>query len=194
MEKIMSEINTQNLIFAAIVIALTVLRHTFELTLNKKNLPRKEHGKGRLTLFVFFISYIATSVSVIISINYTTNIYLYYFIPGTLLYIAANAGRFIALRQIGGSYSQLSAPLEVSRLVSDGAYGIIRHPLYGLYILEFIAFLLLRFNIISLICLIAVIAAVMIRVKTENYELEKKYGEEYLEFKKKVRNLIPGVF
>ncbi|MFX1394427.1 MAG: methyltransferase family protein [Promethearchaeota archaeon] len=77
------------------------------------------------------------------------------------------------------------------KLVKTGIYAYIRHPMYIGTPLIFIAFILLSMSLISIIPLAICIILFNIVMKFEEKGLEKIFGQEYSEYKKKVHRWIP---
>ena len=79
-------------------------------------------------------------------------------------------------------------------LITEGILERVRHPLYLGILLIYVAFLCLS---ISLICVGLFIVVLIIYNKMANYEenvLEKLFGNDYLDYKKKVPKWIPKIF
>ena len=79
-------------------------------------------------------------------------------------------------------------------LITRGILNRVRNPMYSGIILIYIAFILLSISIISIILFIFIL---LIYNKMVNYEeniLEELFGNEYLEYKKKVPKWIPRIF
>ncbi|HEY0088601.1 MAG TPA: isoprenylcysteine carboxylmethyltransferase family protein, partial [Candidatus Lokiarchaeia archaeon] len=77
------------------------------------------------------------------------------------------------------------------KLIKTGIYAYFRHPMYISMPLIFIAFILLTFSIISIIPLIIYILLLRSVMNFEEKELEKIFGQEYLNYKEKVLRWIP---
>ena len=79
-------------------------------------------------------------------------------------------------------------------LLTKGILNRVRNPMYSGIILIYIAFILFSISIISIIVFIIIL---FIYNKMVNYEeniLEELFGNEYLEYKKKVPKWIPRIF
>lgn len=82
---------------------------------------------------------------------------------------------------------------EIS-LIKNGIFARVRHPLYLSMLLGFLAFALVS---MSLICIILWILIFILYNKMASYEekdLEKIFGDEYLEYKKRVPKWFPKLF
>ncbi|MFX0083718.1 MAG: methyltransferase family protein [Candidatus Hodarchaeota archaeon] len=79
-------------------------------------------------------------------------------------------------------------------LIVNGILNRVRNPLYLGILLIYVSLIFLS---ISLICVVLFVIVVLIYNKMVNYEekvLEAIFGDDYLEYKKKVRKWIPRLF
>ncbi|MEN2998023.1 MAG: isoprenylcysteine carboxylmethyltransferase family protein, partial [Brevinematia bacterium] len=80
------------------------------------------------------------------------------------------------------------------RLVKEGPYAYIRHPIYMGYILLFIsAFLITGWWLFSLLGELIMLSLVIWRLPIEEKMLEERFGSEYVEYKSKVKMFIPFI-
>jgi protein-S-isoprenylcysteine O-methyltransferase Ste14 len=116
-------------------------------------------------------------------------------IVGLVIYVTGYllmAGALITLRrnyQLGGS-----APRFDDKMVMDGPYGLVRHPMYtaALSISLGLAFLLQSWTFFCVFCIYLVLISLLI--PREENELRKAYGEQYGAYQQKTRKLVPFVF
>jgi len=80
---------------------------------------------------------------------------------------------------------------ETSTLVTTGIFAHVRNPMYLGIFLIFLAFILVTFSIISVIPWILIIILFNQMTNYEEKDLEKIFGEEYLEYKSRVPKWIP---
>ena len=84
---------------------------------------------------------------------------------------------------------------EDHRLKQDGLYKYLRHPSYFASLLSFIGYGISLNNWVSLILVVvAVLIVFKMRINIEEKALIEQFGAEYLEYKKKVKGLIPFVW
>ncbi len=79
-------------------------------------------------------------------------------------------------------------------LITSGILGRVRNPLYLGILLIYVAVLLLSISIISIVLFIIIFLIYNWMVNFEEKKLEKIFGNEYLEYKKKVPKWIPKLF
>jgi len=118
-------------------------------------------------------------------------------IPAALLfgvgtYLYSHAGAHFSLAQLGG-LPEIRANHQDDRLVTTGIRARVRHPVYLGHLCEMLAWsagtglvvcwLLTGFAMIT--------GAVMIRM--EDRELERRFGEEYLTYRRRVSAILPKI-
>ena len=87
--------------------------------------------------------------------------------------------------------SDLARP---SKLVTSGPYSIIRHPQYVAGIIFIIGWFLIWGGLYSFYILPVLIICILFQALIEEkYILEKEFGDEYREYKKKVRMFFPKI-
>ena len=96
---------------------------------------------------------------------------------------------------VAGKYLRLSTSgiLKEHKLIKEGPYAIIRHPLYVSYI-----FILAGISLILLTCWLLIPTLFMIigiypTAKAEEETLIEQFGEEYLEYKENVGIFFPKI-
>lgn len=77
------------------------------------------------------------------------------------------------------------------RLVRDGPYRYVRHPVYVVLFLSAIGACLISSNLIVFALTIAVIVVVLVRIKKEEAGLAERFGDEYHEYRQKTGALLP---
>lgn len=111
-----------------------------------------------------------------------------------VLMVASYLGRITAMRQLGSAYSQnLNAP-DSAELVSTGVFSVVRHPIYGFFILETWALWLVRPNPVSTAALGVIVVIVVYRLRREEAALEARYRQRYADYRRRTKALVPFVF
>lgn len=77
------------------------------------------------------------------------------------------------------------------KVIRTGIYAYVRNPMYLMIPLAFIGLTFLTFSLISIIPIVLTFFSYNIFVNYEEKELEKKFGQDYLDYKKKVRRWLP---
>lgn len=114
---------------------------------------------------------------------------------GFILFFISCLIRWRGFAAIGKYFNPRIAVYEDHELISGGAYGAIRHPLYlGVFIsLIAIAMILSSWGAL-LITLLATLPALVYRINLEEAFMVKHFGDQYREYMKRTRKLIPGLW
>jgi len=92
----------------------------------------------------------------------------------------------------GSAVIQLLMGFSNGRLVTTGAYGVVRNPIYSsvtFFILPAVALMTLTW--VYLIVSVFLYVGVMIFIGTEERQLAKSFGREYQDYLTKVDRLVP---
>jgi len=102
---------------------------------------------------------------------------------------------FSARAALGQAYSPRGATQEQSRLVRVGPYRLVRHPLYLAALLWCAGWpLLIKSLVGALTALVFVLPAIWVRIRAEEQELIRVFGEAYREYQDKTWRLIPWIY
>lgn len=111
------------------------------------------------------------------------------------LLLAALAIRLTAAAHLGASFSRNVGVSDGARLVTGGIYSVVRHPGYLAELLAF-AGIAVAFNhpLTSSAAFLMPLAAFMYRIGIEERMLKEGFGEEYSEYARRTRRLIPFIY
>ncbi len=111
---------------------------------------------------------------------------------GLLVGIFSTALKIWSYRKLKGNWSGGIALYENQKLITDGPYGLIRHPIYLSYFLLtisiFLAWESTTFLFIGIICLCLVVS---LRTYVEEKALAIKFKTEHFNYRKKVGMFVP---
>lgn len=103
--------------------------------------------------------------------------------------------RFAAIKQLGKFFTVDVTIRKDHQLMQSGFYKYVRHPSYTASLLSFLGFGISMNNWISLaIVFISVLAAFINRMNVEEKVLAGQFGEQYKEYIKKTKRLIPFLY
>jgi protein-S-isoprenylcysteine O-methyltransferase Ste14 len=113
---------------------------------------------------------------------------------GAALFAAALSFWLWARRQIGPLQTTRLPDDPPPRLRRDGAFGVVRNPLYLAYLLAAAGPAVVAAQPVLALTLAACAAALMIRAAQEERRLHAQLGAEYAEYCRTVKRLIPFVW
>lgn len=170
------------------------LHTTFFLkTDRKKNIQMKElYTLWLLTIVHSLI--ILTTVIEYFYINKHKNINLLVSFIGILTFLLSLALRHISIKTLREQFSYNIEILVEHKLIRDGIYRYMRHPIYLGTILELVSFPLVGNAYYSFFASIIFYMPLLgLRLFLEEKALIAKFGEEYLQYKKETPILWPQI-
>ena len=103
--------------------------------------------------------------------------------------------RFTAILSLGKAFSVNVAIRSEQRVMKTGLYAWMRHPSYTGMLLMFLAIGFAERNWISLgIMLVIPTAALLYRIHVEEVVLREHFGEEYVDYSRVTKRLVPGIY
>lgn len=110
------------------------------------------------------------------------------FILGTMLFVWAR-------RTLGRNYSGHLSVKADQQLVQSGPYRVIRHPAYAGYLLMALALAVGYSSLAGMVSTILFLLPCMIyRIYVEDALLAEHFGEQFDEYRRQVKRLIPGIW
>ena len=112
-----------------------------------------------------------------------------------MLVLAGIIIRWVAIIQLGKSFTVDVAITEVARIKTDGLYKQVRHPSYLGLLLIIIGFSATMNSLYSFFILVVpVFLAITYRISIEERVLIDEFGESYIRYMAKTKKIIPGVY
>ncbi len=153
----------------------------------------RKHGEegelphGHLLQVSCFVLFLAVWFLDSFIFNYSTFLAIYF---PWLVRIALALGVFvIALAVLELAHGHLHN-MKSGKLMTTGIYGHVRHPLYLGTLLLYLPFIFWSFSLLSVIPWLIAVAAYNKMANYEEQSLTKRFGKEYLEYKKRARKWI----
>jgi len=113
---------------------------------------------------------------------------------GLVLFLIGVSMRRVAKRTLGKYYTYGLKTLEKYELVKHGIYKHVRHPIYLAMLLYNNGITLFFSSLYGFLFMQAFIPLIIYRVKIEENMLIKKFGDEYREYMKETKKLIPFIY
>ncbi|OIP39659.1 hypothetical protein AUJ95_05260 [Candidatus Desantisbacteria bacterium CG2_30_40_21] len=111
---------------------------------------------------------------------------------GLIMYVGIIPARAWAIRHLKEHVSHDIKINDDHRLVNDGPYRFVRHPLALCVIIEVIGFSLVPNSYLSALSAVVLFVPFMLyRIRLEEQALIEKFGCEYIDYQKGVAMLIP---
>jgi protein-S-isoprenylcysteine O-methyltransferase Ste14 len=113
---------------------------------------------------------------------------------GVLLYTAGGVLRLAPVFVLGRRFSGLVAIQPEHRLVTNGLYGVIRHPSYlGLFVSVLGWGLAFRSGV-GVVIAVVMLVVLLARIKAEERLLSQNFGAEYDAYRARTWRLVPYVY
>jgi protein-S-isoprenylcysteine O-methyltransferase Ste14 len=113
---------------------------------------------------------------------------------GVALYAAGGALRLWPVYVLGRRFSGLVAIQPGHTLVTDGVYGVIRHPSYLGLLVNALGWALAFRSGIGLMLTALLVPVLLARMRAEEGLLRAEFGTEYDAYRARTSRLIPGVY
>ena len=102
---------------------------------------------------------------------------------------------YLALKVLGKEWSLTARVVEGHKLATTGPYALVRHPIYtgmlGMLIATGLAFSHWAAIIVALVIFFA---GTIIRVRSEERLLREEFGEDFENYARRVRAIVPGLY
>jgi protein-S-isoprenylcysteine O-methyltransferase Ste14 len=143
-----------------------------------------------VTYHLLYLSHLGVVLSAIFSLISAEHVNLL-MLSGFALMVLAIWTNYIARRDLAEAWSPTSEAGD--RLVTNGIYGRIRHPVYASLILFLTGALLIGLSAATLLFFVLFIAALAVRINREEKFLLEKFGEDYARYARKVPRFLPRI-
>ena len=116
-------------------------------------------------------------------------------VAGLTLMAAGLGLRAWSIVTLGRFFTHSLSIQEGQHVVENGPYGVLRHPSYTGQMLAFVGLGLALDNWLSLaVAVLLPLAAVLVRIRAEEAELDRALGDAYRSYSARRRRLVPGVW
>jgi len=149
-----------------------------------------EHPYGDLGQIIILVGFLTIWILDSFVFRYST--FLSPHVPLYLRFIFAGLILVAAIYLVRSGHRAASDEvLSSSRLLTDGAFSRVRHPLYLASLLFYLFLVAISLSLISLLVFMGVFIFYNAIAAYEERFLEKKFGQEYSDYRKKVPRWIP---
>ncbi|KEY18054.1 protein-S-isoprenylcysteine methyltransferase [Kaistella antarctica] len=103
--------------------------------------------------------------------------------------------RLIVINSLGRYFTVDVTIKKDHQLKTDGAYQYVRHPSYSFSLLSFLGLAIILNNYVSaIIIFVPVFLMFLYRIKIEEQALTDQFGNDYTDYMKKTKRLIPFIY
>jgi len=113
---------------------------------------------------------------------------------GVAIYAVGGVLRLWPVRVLGNRFSGLVAIQPGHTLVTDGIYGVIRHPSYLGLLITMLGWGLAFHSWVGIALTVLIILPLVARMRAEERFLRSEFGESYDAYRARTSRLIPGVY
>ena len=112
-----------------------------------------------------------------------------------IVMMVALAIRWTAIVTLGKSFSANVAIHATQKVCKTGIFSVVRHPSYSGLMLVFVAIGIHTRNWIGFaLAVVPTFAAMAYRIHVEEIALREAFGEEYVEYSRTTKRLVPGIY
>ncbi|MEW5806851.1 MAG: isoprenylcysteine carboxylmethyltransferase family protein [Acidobacteriota bacterium] len=135
-------------------------------------------GAGTVSLYICYI------LSLILALKH---LWLHgeadlFFTLGYLILLSGILLRVGGLKQLGRYYSSFVEIRVDQKLVTEGLYSLVRHPLHLSYLMEVGGMSLISTSLLSIFLFLASLITIILRNRKEEKALTEHFGSEYLTY------------
>ncbi|RLJ31284.1 protein-S-isoprenylcysteine O-methyltransferase Ste14 [Chryseobacterium sp. 7] len=157
---------------------------------------QKNKDKSTLNLLWLAIPFsIVTSIIVSYNTHFPIVNTIWILYLGELFILIGIIVRYIIIRSLGKYFTVDVTIRQDHKIKKEGFYRYLRHPSYAFSLLTSLGLGLYLNNWLSLIfAFVPPFLAFAYRIKVEEQALEEQFGEEYREYRKTTKKLIPFIY
>jgi protein-S-isoprenylcysteine O-methyltransferase Ste14 len=113
---------------------------------------------------------------------------------GVATMLAGMALRSWSMAVLGAAYTRTLRTSAEQRITRDGPYRVVRHPGYAGSIIMWTGLALASGDLLGLLIVPLVVWAYVLRIAAEDQMLLARFGDEYAEYAREVRRVVPFVY
>ena len=180
----------------ALIIIWVITEFISNIKQNKKNnnSEKKDMGSTLIMFGATFISFLGGLHFAFSKIGFMESLFPFTSIAGIIFIISGIILRYISIKILEKQFTYSVKIVEDHKLIISGVYKYIRHPSYSGYLLIFLGIGMSYCNWLSIICFfIPNLISIIYRIFIEEKALTSHFGDQYTEYKGKVKSLIPWI-
>lgn len=115
------------------------------------------------------------------------------FLAGLLVMLAGQGFAIWARVHLGTNWSGRPAIRENHTITRTGPYAMVRHPIYTGLLTGILGTAIATGALVAFVALLVMIVLFLIKIRMEEQFLLEEFGEEYEQYRREVRALVPWV-
>lgn len=192
------EEKTIKIVFFILLIAINLIRFYYQYKFKSENLFVLKKGKESLSVVLFYVLftipsllYVFTSIIDSLNLNFP---FIVRFLG--LVAIAISFWLFIwTHKTLGRNFSAILTIKKEHKLIQEGPYKRVRHPMYtAIYFMIYGFFLLSSNLLVGILPFISFSYLYFSRVKNEEKMMLQKFGKDYEKYMARTGRLIPRFY
>jgi protein-S-isoprenylcysteine O-methyltransferase Ste14 len=118
-----------------------------------------------------------------------------FFATGSVLALIGLTIRVASIMKLKQQFTYTVTRIENHELIETGLYKVIRHPGYLGQLIIFLGIAVCLSNWLSVLCMMTpVTMGYLNRIKVEEKFMVRQMGQKYLDYRKRTKKLIPGIY
>lgn len=187
---------TLQILFAISMAAWFLTEFLYKNLLKSGKDDKKDKDKSTLNILWMAIPF---SIAASVTASYVTKIPIavgqWILYLGEAFILTGIIFRYTIIRSLGKYFTVDVTIKEDHKIKKEGFYRYVRHPSYAFSLLTSLGLGLYLNNWLSLIlAILPPFLAFTYRIRVEEQALIEQFGEEYLEYRKKTKKLIPFIY
>lgn len=185
-----------HILFSTSMAAWFLTEILYKSMLKSSKEDKKDKDKSTLNILWMAIPF---SIAASVSISYMTKfpiakgVWILYL--GEACILIGIIFRLIIIRSLGKYFTVDVTIKDDHQIKKEGFYKYLRHPSYAFSLLTSLGLGLYLNNWLSIfLAFLPPFFAFMYRIKVEEQALVEKFGDEYVEYRKKTKKLIPFIY
>jgi protein-S-isoprenylcysteine O-methyltransferase Ste14 len=155
---------------------------------------RKDNRSNLSNLLLRVLLYVSILIAILLTLNKIAMLPEWFFYPGVILMVIGILVRLWAMFTLGRFFTLTISVLKDQKVVDYGPYRFIRHPSYlGLFLIVIGMGVALQSWGGILVILVIYGLAIGYRIHVEEKYLVSELGDDYIQYMKRTKRLIPFV-
>jgi protein-S-isoprenylcysteine O-methyltransferase Ste14 len=156
---------------------------------------RSDKNSVILILLGYLVGQLATIIEWAYFTDYTAWVWDWQTITGLILMAGGTIFRVWCIRTLGKYFTATVKTQEKQRIITSGAYSVVRHPSYsGAFIAAIGSSVFMHTVVAVIITFVVLSTAYYFRIRAEEETLINEFGDEYRVYRTMTKKLIPYIY